>query len=537
MTQSSRQMRRLSTLAGSAWFAIAMFWGLGDLRAAGLTETGDDLRQDRDSVAEVDGYFRARGTGLYNLDLDRGPTPSGEYLYPLPLSNPSSPWLSHADMRLRTDLSLRPNRSQVGVNVRVDVLDNLAFGDTPRGTPLTTTSQRPPGFEDAFRIKRAYGQALTPVGLLAVGRMGADWGLGLLANGGDCRDCNTGDSADRLAFMMPIANHITGIAYDIAYRGPTVGRPPDNRTLDLDPSDDVRTVTLAITRLRPEWVRNRRRRAGRSTVDYGTYISHRWQRNDVPTEYVPTRREVDLDSRQVVERGFRALAVDGWFRWSHPWFRVEIEAAYLGARIDQPSLVPGLELDKPITSRQYGGAIETNVGRLDHRFHAGLDAGYASGDDAPGFGARSQYQGRVPEPGDLNGPQANYPEDIRVDNFQFHPDYRIDRILFHEIIGTVTDAVYLRPHADLELARLGPSTLEARLAAPLSWAVEAASTPGGEAPLGLELDPSLVYHNSRGFLAAFDYGILFPFDGLSSRTRESTPNPAHLFKLTAVYQF
>ena len=45
------------------------------------------------------------------------------------------------------------------------------------------------------------------------------------------------------------------------------------------------------------------------------------------------------------------------------------------------------------------------------------------------------------------------PRDRTVDNFRFHPDYRIDRILFREIIGTVTDAVYLRPHARATLAK------------------------------------------------------------------------------------
>lgn len=505
--------------------------------AAGLTETGEDLRKDRDSTAEIDGYLRARGEALYNFDLDRGPTPSGRFFFPLPLANPSSPWLTHGDLRLRTDFSIYPEKANLGVHLRVDVLDNLAFGSTPRGTPLTTTSQEPPGFEDAFRIKRAYGQALTPFGLLAVGRMGADWGLGILANSGDCRDCNSGDAADRVAFMTPIAKHIWALAYDLAYRGPTVDRIPDSRTLDLDPSDNVRTVTFAVTRFRRKWVRDRRREAGRSTVDYGAYVSHRWQQNDVPVHYVPTADDVELDPNQVVERRFRALAVDGWIRWVHPSFRIEIEAAYLGARIEEPSLIPGVRLDKPITGRQFGAAFESDFGPADGPVRAGVDAGFASGDDAPGFGARSQFRGDVPQPGDLDGAQANPPGDIQVNNFRFHPDYRIDRILFHEIIGTVTDAAYFRPHINWLIGRTGPGAFYASLATPVSWAVESASTPGGSSPLGVELDPSLTYRNERGFLLAFDYAVLFPFEGLSNTVENLPAEPAQLFKLTALYQF
>ena len=505
--------------------------------AAGLTETGEDLRKDRDSTVEFDGYFRARGEGLYNLDLDRGPTPSGQYLYPLPLSKPSSPWLTHGDMRLRTDLSVYPKNSQIGVHLRLDVLDNLAFGSTPRGTPLSTTSQKPPSWRDAFQIERAYGQVLTPFGLLAVGRMGAHWGLGLLANSGDCRDCDSGDSADRIAFMTPIGGLIWGLAFDVAYRGPTIDRLPNDRSLDLDPSDNVRTVTFAVTKFRRDWVRQRRRASGRATFDYGAYVSHRWQKNDIPTSYVPTADDVELGPSQVVERDFKAIAVDGWIRWLHPLFRVEIEAAYLGARIEHPSLIPGLKLNSPITSRQFGGALETNFGRVDSPVHIGADAGYASGDDAPGFGARDQYRGERPKGGDLDGAQASPPDDLRVDNFRFHPDYRIDRILFDEIIGTVTDAAYFRPHLHWKVARFGPGAVDFTLAAPVSWAVQKNSAPGGESPLGVEVDPSLIYRNTRGFLVAFDYGVLFPFEGLAARSKDLPAKPAQIFKLTALYQF
>ncbi len=502
----------------------------------GLTETGEQLRSDPESTVDLDGYFRGRGTGFYNLDLDRGPTPSGQYAFPLPLSEPSSPWLTQGDMRLRTDLTIRPRNLQASVNLRIDVLDNLTFGSTPRGTPLTTTSQRAPDFEDAFRIKRAYGQILTPLGLLAVGRMGADWGLGILANGGNCRDCDTGDAADRISFVTVLADHLWALAYDVGYRGPTTDRI-EGRELDLDPSDNLKTATFAVAKYRRKWVRERRREAGRATVDYGAYVSHRWQRQDVPSHYLSTPDDVELTPDQSMRRGFQAIAVDGWFRWLHPKFRLELELAYLGARIEQPSLVPGVELPSPITSRQWGGALESDFGPPGSRLRIGLDLGAASGDKAPGFGASRSYQGDIPQPGDLDGAQANPPDDIQVNNFQFHPDYHVDLILFRHIIGTVTDATYVRPHMRWLIAEFGPSTLQFVLAAPVSWSLTPESTPGSGQPLGAELDPSLVYRNEGGFVLALDYGVLFPFRGLDNTVEGVGAKPAQLFRLSAIYEF
>ena len=49
--------------------------------------------------------------------------------------------------------------------------------------------------------------------------MGAHFGLGIAANGGDCEDCDHGDAADRFAFVSPLAGHLVAVAYDIAATG------------------------------------------------------------------------------------------------------------------------------------------------------------------------------------------------------------------------------------------------------------------------------------------------------------------------------
>jgi uncharacterized protein (TIGR04551 family) len=236
-------------------------------------------------------------------------------------------------------------------------------------------------------------------------------------------------------------------------------------------------------------------------------------------------------------RGYRATALDGWARLGGPGYRVEAEVAYLMATVDQPSLIPGVRYRDPATSKQLGAALESEVFTDDESAHAGLDAGYASGDSAPGFGAFPRAGAAAAQPGDLDGPQAAPPTDTTVNNFRFHPDYRVDRILFREIIGTVTDAVYVRPHARVEIFRVGAGKLEADVALVASWAVNPESAPGRRRALGIEVDPTLHYVSADGFDFAIEHATLFPQAGLDNPELGMKARPAHLFRVRAAFVY
>lgn len=504
--------------------------------AQGFSELGVDMTPSDKAQVDLSGALRLRGESLYNLDLDHGLTPSGNPLYPVPLADPTGQTLRHADMRLRTDLALSAPYGMVRVNVRLDVFDNLALGSTAAGTPVTTTTQRSP-LENTLRIKRAYGEALTPFGVIAAGRMANTWGLGMVANGGDCPDCDSSDAADRVAFITTQLDHFWAIAYDIAWSGPNVSRRINTRTIDIEPSDDVRTLTVAVLRQRDALALARRAKADKATFDYGLSASWRGQDNDIPASYVPTSAPVGLDSSQVVRRNFSAQAYDGWARLVGPWYRIELETALLLARIEEASLVPGVRFDRALTSTQFGAAIETEFGSPQGAISGGLNLGFASGDTAYGFGAAPRDNDPVAKPGDLDGPQANPPYDTTANNFRFHPDYRIDQILFREIIGTVTDAIYIRPHLRWALWRHTPGTLELKTAAVASRSIYASSTPGGSTALGVELDPSLIYTSRDGFGLALDYGVLFPLAGLDNVALGLPAKPAQMMRLRLSYGF
>ena len=486
-------------------------------------------REHNELVAH--GLLRLREAALYNLDLDRGLDSTGQPIFPVPLSG--GQMLHTGDLRARTDLAFYARGVGVAVKARIDWLDNVALGGSPDlagGSPATSGGQRP----SYVVIKRAWGEALTPIGTLAGGRMGAHFGLGIAANGGDCEDCDHGDAADRLAFVSPLAGHFVAIAHDFTSRGPFTTSRDGGHPVELEPTSATASDTLAILNTQSPATLARHAAAGRTSIEYAAYVTRRTQDRDVPASYLPTAvAPTTFTNNDLVARGFSAIATGGWLRFSGAAFRIEAEVAYLNARVEQPSLIPGAEITEPVTSSQLGAALESAVALGASQL--GLDAGYASGDDAPGFGAFPRPGQTATMPGAFDGPQANPPRDRTVDNFRFHPDFHIDQILFREIIGTITDAVYVRPHARATLLTVGTGKLELIGAVIASWAVQPTSTPSGQRALGVELDPELRYASRDGFLINLAYGVLFPgagFDGTSLPAR-----PAQAARLRLGFAF
>ncbi len=506
-----------------------------DLAALGAELTPRQYAAPRDHTEVVaHGYLRAREAGLYNLDLDRGLDSTGKPLFPVPLAG--GQMLESGDLRARTDLAIYARGVGVAVKSRIDWLDNASLGDSPDlagGSPATSGGQRP----SSVVVKRAWAEALTPAGTLAVGRMGAHFGLGIDANGGDCEDCDHGDAADRLAFVSPLFGHLVAFAYDITSRGPFTPSKDSGHAIALEPTDSAAGPTFTIMKVHSPAALARRAAAGLASVEYAAYITHRTQDRDVPASYLPTAAApTTFTSSDLTARGFSATGTGGWLRVSGAGYRVEAELAYLHASVDNPSLIPGAVITEPVTSSQLGFALESDL-EFVAGARLGLDGGYASGDAAPGFGAFPQPGQPPAPPGALDGPQANPPRDRTVDNFRFHPDYHIDQILFREIIGTITDAIYVRPHLRALLMKVGVGRLEAGAAVIASWAVEATSTPSGQRPLGIEVDPELRYANRDGFAATIDYGVLFPGSAFDNPTANLQAKPAQVIRARLAFAF
>jgi hypothetical protein len=109
----------------------------------------------------------------------------------------------------------------------------------------------------------------------------------------------------------------------------------------------------------------------------------------------------------------------------------------------------------------------------------------------------------------------------------------VDLILWRRLIGTVTDAFYLRPMGRYRL--LPMLTLEGSFIA--SFALKSNSTPSGSAPLGVEADLALTYEQEHGFLARIEYGWLVPLSGMRNAALGLDATSAHALHLILAYRY
>jgi uncharacterized protein (TIGR04551 family) len=96
--------------------------------------------------------------------------------------------------------------------------------------------------------------------------------------------------------------------------------------------------------------------------------------------------------------------------------------------------------------------------------------------------------------------------------FRFNYDYQVDWILFREIIGTVSNAAYFKPHISYDIIE----SFGARFDLIYSLAHKPVGWPGNSPNLGVELDLEAYYKNiHEGFHAGLVYGVLFPLGALA----------------------
>jgi uncharacterized protein (TIGR04551 family) len=159
---------------------------------------------------------------------------------------------------------------------------------------------------------------------------------------------------------------------------------------------------------------------------------------------------------------------------------------------------------------QFGAALEVEYRTLAEKLGIFFYSGYATGDrDVNGL---SVYEDTVSQLNTSNN---------RLSNFTFHPNYRVDLILFRNVLGAIGGAYYLRPGIGYDIIRdrFG-QLLGLRADMIYSRASQEVQTYGSNSNLGLELNGQIYYRTEDGpefwdgFSASFQYGILFPLAGL-----------------------
>jgi uncharacterized protein (TIGR04551 family) len=522
---------------------------------------------------QLDGYLRVRGQLFHGAGLDREADATGHTLFPVPLQGQGSrSSLASANMRLRVEPTLNISE-RVRVKAQIDVLDNYVLGssnsalfDQSRspypipfyGSSRNLTGRDPTADRDAILPRRAWGEVQTPVGLLSFGRMPSEWGLGILTTAGRGIDDDFGDTVDRLQFALPplqtpigkltfvpmIDFDSEGVLHPDPHFGPGFGQP-----IDAESGDDARTFAFKIARLDTDDEIRRKLERSESSFNFGGYYNYRSQRWTYPQwrvagfdgSYADTGDPTTEPAK--FKRGAYAHVLDLWARVLRGKWRVEAEAVGVYGHIGQTYQYLPDETDATrlvasplgrVLLRQWGATLVTDYKALPNKVTVGAELGFASGDSAPGFGVDTDrtavdanQNSMLPPYGSIDGPQYGQPGDNAIRNYRFNPGYRVDLILWRQIVGQVTDAWYLKPRVRWDilpgLAFDGSVIYSQALTAggPGATAVDPTTTAGAytlakgaKKPLGVEVDGKVTLDAGNGFEAWSEVGLLQPFDGL-----------------------
>lgn len=505
---------------------------------------------------QLSGYFRFRGDMMHNLNLGQPDLPGLRAPYYTPLSENAAAQLSCAKRRTKNvpgsnidreiDAGDCPANTLSGANIRLrleptinvaeqvrvftqfDVLDNLALGSTPNGSyttsnglpaqssgtplPVLSDGQAAPvaGYNSpkaALLVKRAWAEVTTPLGTVKFGRMPWHFGMGMVANNGQCWDCNQGDNVDRVFGSTVLANHLIGFGYDFASSGPSnlslnSGKAMfDGSVIDLEQLDDVDQLIWVIGRIdRPDVLKDRVAQ-GEFVVNYGLQLLYRKQAFDFAANKVTSNTEAGY-APALVERHAWMWMPDIWLKILYKKFEFEFEGVLIGGKIE--NIGDDDATVEPLSLLQFGFAARTQYKFLKDTLRVGLEVGMASGDSAESPDA--DYNRRRTQP--LRDTRSN---DDSFNEFRFDNDYHVDLILFRELVGTVSNAIYIKPWIQYDLLE----SLGGRLDIIYSLAHKPVAFPGNDPNLGLEFDLHIYYKNvEEGFYAGLQYGVLIPFAGL-----------------------
>jgi uncharacterized protein (TIGR04551 family) len=219
------------------------------------------------------------------------------------------------------------------------------------------------------------------------------------------------------------------------------------------------------------------------------------------------------------------IVPDLWGRIKTRRLRLEAEAVYVNGNYTINDETTQNNVNHKVNVNEFGGAFQGEYKFLsDMQLSVGFDFGLATGNESYGFGIQpgrsSPFAAAPPGPGSIDGSSVWCPtntepcQQSNVNAFSFSRDYRIDQILWRQILGTVTDAWFAKPTIKY---RFLPG-LEATLSGIYSQAQRPQFTPGQQAPLGIEGDLGVHYATDDGFIANIDYGILAPLAGLNEVT-------------------
>ncbi len=557
--------------------------GTGDVGAKPSDVFAEDWWSQARPVFEIHGYFRTRAELFHSFALGRRdikpnywPQPADNNWMDSTGRNEHQVYFCGADPTVKK-FDLCSNNTQAGANMRfrlnpeihisdnlrvmaqIDMLDNVILGSTPEswgnvpskdggyqtiarggyaaiGAFATTQWVPIAGFNsttNSISVKRVWGEYTTPIGLLRFGRMPSHWGLGMLANAGDGYDSDWQSTADRIMLVTGIKKYdlYFAAAWDFPNEGATSQsfNQLQGQPYDLAQYDDVNQYVLVAVRRRNPELQKLDLAKGNVVVNGGIYFVYRNQflANDGSTQ----ANSANIGQNQFniaqgyVRRGAEAYIPDLWLQFLYRKFRFEAEAAMIYGSLENTlngaaSFNYKNSQDKNNQGwkiRQFGLATQSEFRAMEDKLRIQFGFGWASGD--PDVEALT--------PGSDTGLQPQLTSNRTFSTFRFHPDYRVDLILFRNILTRVQGAYYFRPSVDYDFLRdKNGQRLGGGAAIIWSRASEFMQTPGHARDLGIELNATIYYQSKDGslnddpdkmggFYTMLQYGVLFPLGGFS----------------------
>jgi uncharacterized protein (TIGR04551 family) len=462
------------------------------------------------------------------------------------------------DMRLRIKPEVHLS-DDIRVKGWIDVLNNVGLGSQGFGGNNLTA-------KNVARVRRIWGEARNrDLGELRFGRMGADWGLGILDNGGDRYgiDSDFSSDVDRVQVISNLAGYYLMAAYDWDYEGwstPGSSAPgawsqegwlnnnngsPSGITLNRSTKDDINAVTLAAAhRLDPD-VQQSALMRGDSVFNYGLYFVWRKQFLQWNPAY---QQQVGMDLMTppylFSRLNQKQYIPDLWLQFLQKGLRIELEATFVAGGMEggcprligshtenpnnyeeaiatTPNVVTGAAKARPASGtckfRQFGIALESEYRLFDDRLGIYFFSGLATG-DSQGYGLAYTNDPLLQRTAN-DSPSQSAPG--TASTYQFHPDYRVDLILWRTIMRRIAGGYYFKPGVSYDFIRDSfGQRAGGRLDLIYSRATNPRQTWGDNGNLGLEVDLSLYYRSADGpdpmdgFYGLIQGGLLFPLAGL-----------------------
>jgi uncharacterized protein (TIGR04551 family) len=245
-------------------------------------------------------------------------------------------------------------------------------------------------------------------------------------------------------------------------------------------------VFVAVRRKNPDLTKDTLARGG-FVLNGGAYVVYRNQLLANDESGQGNAAYLGQSSSNITEgylrRGAEAAIPDLWLQFLYEKFRFEAEAAMIYGSLENTNRTggPGTDYVNPADAndpgwkiRQFGLATQTEYKALDDKLRVGFGFGYASGDD--------DVDSLAPQG---EGLQPQRTADRTFSTFRFHPDYRVDLIMFRHILNRVQGAYYFRPSVEYDFTR-DKSGQKLGGGAALVWsrADEFVQTPGHARDLG-----------------------------------------------------